>query len=265
MQLNNQNVLKMKTTKTTTAILFMMMLFFNALAENASKIYKVTEDGKFSFVHWGESIAKSKTNRWFEPITHPVTAQTFYYETKRNGIIPDDLTYREFLRTSHEDKRAMLNEAQLEEYFSMFEACASQGLYIDSNDSYMKELIFFTDVEYPYKNNKTVKRAEREAQRRTQVTKETIAANKDNWKELTRKDRKRWSWKNTDTDPDYYWMELVTKSGQVHQYQVDSDSPYLSALLEANQSNDAKKIRRILSEAGYLNYSAIGTELINKL
>ncbi len=96
----------MKTLITISiGILTMSLIPIQSSAQVNEKFYRVTDDGKFQFTYWQYSEGPKGG-------VHLVTPRTLYLETKRQGLLPEYLSYATFLELSNEQKQAILEFSQ---------------------------------------------------------------------------------------------------------------------------------------------------------
>lgn len=67
------------------------------------KIYTISDNGEYQY-QYAYFDQPNKTG------TKPVTVRTFYLETYRKGLIPEHISYEEFLKMSLEEQQALLND-----------------------------------------------------------------------------------------------------------------------------------------------------------
>lgn len=94
-------------TKITIAISILIgcLLPGDTSAQGGEKIYQITAEGKYQFVYTQDYLNGTG-------IIHPITARTFYLETKRLGLMPAAVSYAVFLQYPAEQLQAMLESEQ---------------------------------------------------------------------------------------------------------------------------------------------------------
>ena len=98
---------KMKTlVNLTITALIAGSIISTTQAKDFEKYYEVTEEGQFQFLY-RQADASPKEG------AKPVTNRTFYLETKRQGILPDDLSYRKYQELTAQEIQALLDQAPL--------------------------------------------------------------------------------------------------------------------------------------------------------
>ena len=75
-------------------------------AEDNKKYYEVTEDGHFRYIYRQADVSTKSGIK-------PVTDRTFYQETIRQGLLPDDLSYRKYRELTPVEIKALLNQAPI--------------------------------------------------------------------------------------------------------------------------------------------------------
>lgn len=101
----------MKTLNILIGILATAVMPMLPVAQSAAqvneKFYQVTGDQKFQFTYW-KSAGEPKG------AVHPVTPRTFYLETRRLGLIPDDISFNTFLKIPALQLQAITEAGQKE-------------------------------------------------------------------------------------------------------------------------------------------------------
>ncbi len=98
----------MKTDiQTLISFVFAIAITIGLSAQDNEKFYQVTDDGEYQFTYW-------KYSEGAKSVEHPITARTFFLETKRTGGIPAGLSYAEFIRMTAQEHQALVNNGQAE-------------------------------------------------------------------------------------------------------------------------------------------------------
>ncbi len=90
-----------------TTVAMPMLPVAQSAAQGNAKFYQVTGDQKFQFTYW-QSAGEPKG------VVHPVTPRTFYLETRRLGLIPDDISFNTFLKIPVSQLQAITESGQKE-------------------------------------------------------------------------------------------------------------------------------------------------------
>ncbi len=71
------------------------------------KSYRIPEAGVYEYRFTDDKLLPPPKQGY-----KPVTARTFFLETSRQGIIPADVSYRDFLRMTVDDQRALIDDRE---------------------------------------------------------------------------------------------------------------------------------------------------------
>jgi len=69
-----------------------------------SKVYRISETGAYEYRFTGDELMPVPKQGF-----KPITVRTFFLETSRLGIIPADVTYRDFIAMTADDQRALID------------------------------------------------------------------------------------------------------------------------------------------------------------
>lgn len=87
------------------SILVVCLLPVDTSAQGGEKIYRITDEGEYQFIYTRDYVAGNG-------IVHPVTARTFYLETKRAGLLPETVSYNAYLQLADGHLQAMVEASQ---------------------------------------------------------------------------------------------------------------------------------------------------------
>ena len=77
--------------------------------------YRITEDGKYEFKDHREVVEFKRNKKTVTDGFRPITERTFYLQTKRKGLLLEELTYGEFKDMTVSEQRVAFSGSEVEE------------------------------------------------------------------------------------------------------------------------------------------------------
>ena len=77
--------------------------------------YRITEDGKYEFKDHREVVEFKRNKKTVTDGFRPITERTFYLQTKRKGMLLEELTYGEFKDMTVSEQRVAFSGSEVEE------------------------------------------------------------------------------------------------------------------------------------------------------